>query len=1174
MKVKLLLTVSLLLLSADLLETGNDIRFQRITITDGLSLSSVYCIFQDTKGFMWFGTEDGLNKFDGKNFSVYRPNPSDRNSLTNRWIEHIIEDTNGNLWFGSRGGLNCFDPRKEVFIQYRYNRSVASGISNDTITKIILDGHDYIWIGTLNGLNRINLQTKELERIILPAAPDVNLRINDILADNKGNMWIGTDYGLFHYDRDSKLFEKILMETIRKSNVVAEKSPEPPVKSQELPGESLKIRVKGTEKILSIAETDEFLWIGTENGLVRLHVMDNTVSHFPIPVSFTGKFNDQSIEKVLLDRNGNLWIVTSQGLLKFDIQNNNFVQIIKSLDTSHSLSINTVKPIFEDSKGSIWFGTFGAGLYRINLETGDISHFQNNPADIKSLSENAINCIYEDRSGRMFFGTFGAGISIYDPQANKFMLFRHNPLNPNSLSSNFVWSVYEDREGQLWIGTNDEGLNVYSPRTQKFIFYDRQENDPSSLSNSTVKKIAGDSKGNIWIGTDGGGLSKFDKKSGKFVNFKSVPGNPQTISNNSVRAIYEDSNGILWIGTKVGLNRFNPETQTFKRYLHSGDDPRSISNNFIYSSIYQDKNGFLWIGTYGGGLNRMDIKNETFLHFINDPDNPESIADDVVFSIYEDDTGIFWIGTNNGLNRYDPASGKFRRFGLNEGLPNEVIYGILPDDQNHIWMSTNHGISRFNLIDFSTRNFDVNDGLQSNEFNGGAYHRGFSGRLYFGGVYGLNMIDPEEILTPEGKSEVVITKLEILGHEVKVLPPSENQRRGISINKIIEKNGEYFLPENISFLQEIVLDYKFRFFSIDFSALNNTATGKINYAYQMENLEDEWNFSGERNYVSYANMRSGTYYFKVRTMNPNGNWNDIYTRLKITITPPFWESWWFIVLAVLFSLIIAIFIYRYLVEAKTSKLLKIQNEKINAANIKLAESEKVLTELNATKDKFFSIISHDLKNPLTSLMSISETIMEETKADQDEKSQGIGKIHESIKEIHALLENLLTWSRAQRGRLNFEPLNFNVARLIEVNLNLHRAMAENKNVTLSYEPEVNIIVYGDREMINTVIRNLVNNAIKFTPAGGMVKVETKRDDSKIHVMVKDSGTGISEENLKKLFRIDVKYKSTGTSGEKGTGLGLILCKEFVEKNGGEMNIESTVNQGSTFGFTIPAGRGG
>jgi ligand-binding sensor domain-containing protein/signal transduction histidine kinase len=1146
MRIKLLLTASLLFLSADILETGSNIRFQQITITDGLSLSSVYCIFQDTKGFMWFGTEDGLNKFDGKNFKIFRPDPSNRNSLTYRWIEHIIEDTYGNLWFGSRGGLNCFDPKKEVFIQYKHKPDIVSSISNDTITRIILDSNDYIWIGTLNGLNRINLQTKQIERIILPSAPGINLRINDILADQKGNLWIGTSYGLFRYDRDSGLFNQIL----------------------------LKIPGKRIEKILSISENNDLLWIGTDTGLMKYSIPEESLSYFTIPLSFGDRSNDQPVEKVYLDRSDNIWIVTSQGLLKFDRKNQKFIHVIRSLDTSHSLSINTVKPIFEDSNGSVWFGTFGSGLYRIQQATGNISHYQNNPADSKSISENAINCIYEDRCGRLFFGTFGAGISIYDPQANKFALFRHNPLDRNSLSSNFVWSVYEDYQGQIWIGTNDKGLNLYSPETGQFTFFDHQESNPWSLSNSSVRKIYEDSKRNIWIGTDGGGLSKFDRKSGRFTNFMSVPGNSGTISNNSVRAIYEDSNGILWIGTRDGLNRFNPESQIFKRYLHSGEDPRSISNNFIYSSICQDKNGFLWIGTYGGGLNRMDIENEAFTYFLHDPENSESISDDVVFSVYEDDTGIFWIGTNSGLNRFDPASGTFRRFGLNDGLPNEVIYGIIPDKNNNIWMSTNHGISSFNIIDFSTKNFDVNDGLQSNEFNGGAYHKGFSGRMYFGGVYGMNIIEPEKTAIPTGMSEVVITKLEILGHEVKVLPPGESQRNDITSNVVVEINGEYFLPENISFLQEIILDYRFRFFSIEFSALNNPLTSNNGYAYQMENLENEWNYSGERNYVSYANMKSGTYDFNVKTMEPDGNWSETITHLKITIKPPFWESWWFIIIEILTGMIIAIFIYVYLVRARTNKLLRIQNEKIYSANIKLAESEKNLTEINATRDKFFSIISHDLKNPLTSLISISESIMEESKADQDDKSHGIRKIHESIKQIHALLENLLTWSRSQTGRLKFEPVNFNLTRLIEVNINLHRAMAENKNVSLNYESKDDIIAYGDREMINTVVRNLVNNAVKFSPPGGLVKVETRQDKNRIHVLVRDNGTGISEENMQKLFRIDVKFKTTGTSGEKGTGLGLVLCREFVEKNGGRMTVESNINKGSVFGFTLPAGKAG
>jgi ligand-binding sensor domain-containing protein/signal transduction histidine kinase len=1088
------------------------------------------------------GTEDGLNKYDGRNFKVYRPDPYSRNCLSYRWIEHILEDQYGILWFGSRGGLTCFNPRTESFIQFIHNKNINNSISNDTITKLLLDNYDYLWVGTFDGLNRVHLTTKELERIEIPGESDLSGRINDLYSDPEGNLWIASDHGLFLFNNQNHSVSGIDLQTGKKK----------------------------LKNILSVTSIQDEVWIGTIYGLIRYGLHNKNISHFTLPVSITGPSNDQSIEKVFPDSFNNLWIVTSQGLMRFDRQKEKFMPVIKSLDTSHSLSVITVKPICEDSNEYIWFGTFGSGLYRIEPSSGNMIHYQHNPADQKSLSENAINCIYEDRTGRLWFGTFGAGISIYDPRANKFGLVRHDPLDPNSISSNFIWSVFESRSGDLWIGTNDRGLNVYSPQSNTFSYYDHDNSDPHSLSNSTVKRIYEDSNGNIWIGTDGGGLDKFDKRNERFIHFRSDPKDPATISNNSVRGIYEDHNGMLWIGTRDGLNRFDPETQTFKRYLHSDDDPESISNNFIYSTIIQDEKGFLWFGTYGGGLNRMDIDHETFTYYLYDPGNPESISDNVVFSIYEDNDSTFWIGTNNGLDHFNPETGVFRRFGINEGLPNEVIYGVLPDNQDNIWLSTNMGISRFSLTDFSTKNFDVNDGLQSNEFNGGAYHKGYSGKLYFGGVYGLNIIEPDKILPVENVPEVVITKLEILGKEVSILPSSDIQHPA---NTIIEKDDNFYLTENISFLREIVLDYNHRFLSMEFSALNYPIPEKATYAYQMENLDDEWNYSGERNYVSYANMRSGTYHFMVRAMNPDGIWSDQVTELKITITPPFWESWWFIIIEIIIAAILAFFIYRYLVKVRTNKILRIQNERINRINRKLAESEKNLKEINATKDKFFSIISHDLKNPLTSLLSISESMLEvDMKPVEDEKLSGIRKIHESIRQIHDLLENLLTWSRSQTGRLKFEPVDFNLSKLIEVNLNLHRIPAEKKGIKLTSRYHEEIYAYGDRDMINMVIRNLLNNAVKFTSKDGTINVEVKKDHSTLQVHIKDEGTGIPEEDLDKLFRIDIKFKTTGTTGEKGTGLGLILCKEFVTKNGGTMIVESELNKGSVFGFTLPEGK--
>jgi len=1140
-----LVILSIFLISSDFQENEPGIRFRRLTINDGLSLSSVYCIYQDSKGFIWLGTEDGLNRYDGKNFRIFRPDPRDTNSISYRWIEHIYEDGLGILWFGSRGGLTRFDPKCEKFTQYRYNGDDKYGLSNDTITSIIHDPHQkYLWIGTLKGLNRIDMNTTELvlvenfkgDRTILSS------RINFIIPDEKNNMWIGTNDGLFFYDFDTEEFTLFS------------------------PDES----TLKDKKIVSLIFDDDHLWIGTDQELFNYSSSEDRVT--PYPVTEKGKPGNpiNPVQNLYLDSCHNLWILSESGLYKLNRETKEILSVIDAVDITHSLSVNTGKPILEDIEGFLWYGTFGSGLFRINPTTGDIYRYINSPADHTSLSENSINCIFEDHSGVIWFGTFGAGVCIYYPQSHRFELIRHDPLDQNSVSSNFIWSVIEDKDGNVWIGTNNRGLNKYSPQTGEFSFYDHLPNDPASISHSSVREIFQDNEGTIWVGTDGGGLNYLNQETGKFTYFQNDPNDMNSLSNNSVRVIMEDRNGDLWVGTRGGLNKYDRNTQTFERFLHSDDDSTSLSSNFIYSSIYEDKEGFLWIGTYGGGLNKMDPSEGTFQSYLTDPKDPLTISDNVVFSIYEDTTGIFWIGTNDGLNRFDPDREEFTRFGKNEGLPNEVIYGILPDQNNNIWLSTNFGISRFNLTDYGTKNFDMNDGLQSNEFNGGAYHKGESGTLYFAGVYGLNIINPVKILPVKNTSQLVITKLAVLGREVNVLIP-EKLTHTVTQNLVFQDEaGNFFSPYNISYAEEIVLQYRYRFFSIEFVALNNPLPENLNYAYRMDDIEDEWIYSGERSYVSYANMNPGTYYFSVKSENPDGVWSDSETRLKIIITPPFWKTWWFIALEIITALAFFVYLYSLLLKSRTNKILKIQNKNIQIANQKLAESEKNLMNLNATKDKFFSIISHDLKNPFSSLLSITELLVQNySSSDEAEKISGIQKIQESVKQIYNLLENLLTWSRSQSGRIQFEPAQFNLSNVLQENYNLHKIPAEKKGVHLSATIPENILVFGDREMINTVVRNLVGNAVKFTGKDKRVEISMKEEDHTIIVMVNDQGVGISEEDLNKLFRIDLKFKSRGTSGEKGTGLGLILCKEFVEKNGGKMIVKSFLGEGSEFGFTIP-----
>jgi len=388
--------------------------------------------------------------------------------------------------------------------------------------------------------------------------------------------------------------------------------------------------------------------------------------------------------------------------------------------------------------------------------------------------------------------------------------------------------------------------------------------------------------------------------------------------------------------------------------------------------------------------------------------------------------------------------------------------------------------------------------------------------------------------------------------------------------RIIEYEGEYYASENPTYMEEIVLDYNHRFFSVEFSALNNPQTGKLQYSYIMENLETEWNNAGSRNYVSYANMKAGSYTLKVVATNADGYRSDPPLTLNLIVTPPFWQVWWFILLEIMVAGVVVVMIYIYLLKSRTNRLLKYQNQKISEANEALRESEKNLMELNATKDKFFSIISHDLKNPFSSLLSISELMVDSfDDAGREDHRAGFRKINQSVKHLLDLLENLLTWSRSQRGRIKYDPVRFNLSNLIRENINLHKILAEKKGIRLiALEPD-EIYAYGDRDMINSVIRNLVNNALKFTGRDKKVEIKVSSNDQDIEVSIVDEGIGIEQENMEKLFRIDEKFKARGTAGEIGTGLGLIICREFVEKNGGEITVQSQPGEGTTFSFTIP-----
>jgi ligand-binding sensor domain-containing protein len=677
------------------------VRFKRIQTDDGLAQNNVYCMLQDSKGFMWFGTQAGLNKYDGRGFTVYKPEPGNRGSLSSSFISSICEDRSGMIWVGtSGGGLNRFDPRKETFTRYRSNPDDPGCINSPYVTCICEDRSGSIWIGANGGgLSKLTRESGGMETFIHygdgPEEPD-NLGSNgvtSILQDRRGDIWVGT----------------------------------------------------------------------VNRGLKKYNGRTQKFSHFRRNTMDPGSLWHPNVQTVYEDRLGNIWVgAYGGGLFLLDRKTGAFTNYRHRPGDTGSLSNNNIRAILEDHSGVLWVGTDNGGLNRFDKRTETFISYMHDVNDPKSISFNEIYCLYEDRAHILWIGTEGGGLSIFD-RMHKFDLYASNPHKTNSLSDGFIFSVYEDRSGILWIGTFNGGLNKYDREKDTFTHYRHIPGDPRSIAENRIRAITEDKTGAIWIGTDGRGVDRFDRAGETFTHYRYRPNTQGSLRNNNTRCLYIDSSDVLWVGTfGGGLNRFNRETGRFSTYLHQPGNPNSLGDNYIRGIIEShNEPGILWIATRNRGINRFDSRAETFERYAADPENPHALSDADVLSLLQDRSGTLWVGTSSGgLNkmvRRENKNAEFVFYSEKDGLSNNTVYGILEDEKGRLWLSTNKGISRFDPKKETFKNYNTDDGLQGNEYNSGAYFKTKSGEMFFGGINGLNAFYPTRIQKNSHIPPVVIT---------------------------------------------------------------------------------------------------------------------------------------------------------------------------------------------------------------------------------------------------------------------------------------------------------------------------------------------------------------------------------------------------------------------------------
>jgi ligand-binding sensor domain-containing protein/signal transduction histidine kinase len=1039
-----------------------EMKFEHLTMKDGLASNNVYCILQDSHGFMWFGTESGIEKYDGYTFINYHHDPWDSTSLSDNWVTDIQEDKFGNIWIGTQKGLNKLDQVTGKIERYTHDPNNTNSIRESIIGTLYIDEENNLWIGTVQGLDKLTIEKDDKNnkdkyhfknyRIDNTKEYSYSNVITEIYEDKDGLLWIGTMNGLYSFDRISKTFMPYLYD------------PENPNS------------ISGNHITSIYEDKNKNLWIGTR---------------------YVREFGS-----IVFDRSGLL--------NKYNRSTKRFIRFEKN---DEPFCISYVSSIVEDQSEKLWFGAIeNHGLYRYEEKSSQFIRFGHNQKDSYSLSSNMVTDLFIDRSGILWIATIHGGINRYDPNKEKFAHFKYTQGKANWLNCNNITRIIEDSFGKVWIGTWGKKTTVYDPVTNLFdeytfiLYYKEPNKDPKHLSWPWVKDVYEDNSKNIWIGTTIG-LNKYDRVTNKFkkyFNNPDYPNDPNFISEDYINCIYQDRNDYLWIGTNNGLNRMNIKEEIFKHYFYNPQDSISISSSRIHC-IYEDKSGDLWFGSFGGGLNLYDRHNDHFRRYFHNQLDKYSLSDNRITVITEDKTGILWIGTMKGLNKFDKETQKFTLFTTKDGLCNNYIVGIIEDDNGNLWISTKNGLSKFNTNDFTFRSYDTSDGLQNNEFNKLSYHKGQSGRFYFGGINGFNMFYPDSIKDNPYIPPVLITSIKVSNKPIELI-------QSIFETKIFRFP---YYQNDISF---------------DFVSLSYTNSFNNQYAYRLRGYDESWNYCGTQRFANYTNLDHGEYIFQVKGSNNDGVWNEEGTSIKIIILPPWWQTWWFRFLAGLFIFGILGLIYNNRVSS-----LRKRHQAQKEFSRKLIESQE-------KERKRIASALHDGHGQ--NLLIISNEMQQYVKKHQKSESElknVTDTVQESINEIREIAYDLHPHQLERVGLSDaIDSMISKVCKSTEIQFDL--IMDDLNNL---FDKKVEINLYR-------IIQEAVNNIVKHSLATE-AKIEIKKKNKYIIFQISDNGIGFNKTDIV----------------AKANNLGIISMKERVNLINGKFKLETRKGKGTTIYISIP-----
>lgn len=1083
---------------------------------NGLPTNDFQFVYQDSYGFLWLASYDGLFRWNGYSFKKYYHNEEDAKSLNHNIVYAVFEDAERRLWVGTIEGLNLYDRASDGFIHC----AIGQNRQKIPVNAIVADSQNRLWLGTSYGLCNYDHNTGLSEWYTNQSGDDV---IFSMTIDHHDNIWLGT------FNDGVRKFS-----TLRKSfaNFRHIKNDPATIASNKI--KSLHIDHKNN------------VWIGTaDQGITVLDNDGNIIKHYTDPVRAKSAIQNP-VNCIYEDRNHTIWVGVGRESLYYIREDNGLPQPLSETLTDNSQNrLRSVSSICEDSFGNIWFATTGNGLFYTNVSKNAFENYLRTTGSIKGLASTTITCIYEDAQEKIWLGTDGAGLIKFDPASRSFSLYTSHS---HAFTSDAINDIKGDDQGKLWISTWHGGVMQFDPRTEKLKHYVNDPANTNSLILNDAKTLLIDDT-LIWIGTHGEGLVAFDPRKNTFTDHTSNTVFPFQLNAPAwINHLYKDSKQRLWISTYSGL--FTYDGKVLTHYEHS-NDTLSISSNSV-NMVTEDNSGVIWVVSESGGLDRFHER------------------------------------TNN-----------FSRLTEKLSLP-ETMKAIVADNRNTLWITSNEGIIALDGTRTQVKRYDASEGLQGNTFFHKAVLRTKNGRLFAGGPRGFNVFHPDSLQTFSAPSKFYFTDLYI--YNLKQDPGGVDS----PLDKVLQLSNE------------ITLTHEQSFFSIEFAAINFYSLGKTQYAYKLDGLHDEWIDLQKERKVSFTNLDPGTYTLRVRYTDASGQWNVADNALHITVLPPWWKTIWFqlLVIVAVVSAVVAVFYLRVRTIKNRNKFLKeeverrthelseansflmerneeisLQNERLEVYNTEiLRQSDKILEQqthisaqneklehhveelqkLNKTKDHFFSILAHDLKNPISALTGISDFVKDNfSKLDKKDAQEYINSIYKSAFSIYDLLLNLLNWSQTQSKSITYSPSHINLKELVQKNATLLDQQFRNKHIVLNVDVNAEHHIFADYNMIDTVVRNLLSNSIKFTEYNGRVTVSSFAHDDDIVLSIADTGVGMSTDQLKRLFKLDKANISSGTAGERGTGLGLVISHDFIAANNGKINVESRPGQGTTFHIALP-----